>query len=83
MDASPFEFTSEQKAVLEQLSQRTGEGIGSLIARALEKLQEEKGGMDETTYLLSSPNNAAHLRKALEDFQHGKRNFGSHDLVEE
>ena len=28
-----------------------------------------------TDYLLSSPNNAAHLGKALEDFQQGQRNF--------
>ena len=38
---------------------------------------------DETDYLLASPNNAAHLRKALEDFQNGQRNFASHDLIEE
>ena len=73
MSTAPFEFTPEQKAVLEQLSQKTGEDICSLITRALEKLQEEK--QDETDYLLSSPNNAAHLHKALEDFQQGQRNF--------
>lgn len=81
MSTSPFEFTPEQKAVLEQLSQKTGEDICSLISRALEKLQEEE--QDETDYLLSSPNNAAHLRKALEDFQQGQRNFASRDLIGE
>ena len=82
MDVSPFELTPEQKAVLEQLSQRTGEDIGSLISRALEKLQEESSP-DETDYLLSSPNNAAHLRKALEDFRQDQRTFAAHDLIEE
>lgn len=82
MNASPFELTPEQKAVLEQLSQRTGEDIGSLISRALEKLQEESSP-DETNYLLSSPNNAAHLRKALEDFRQDRRAFAAHDLIEE
>ena len=82
MDASPFELTPEQKVVLEQLSQRTGEDIGSLISRALEKLQEESRP-DETDYLLSSPNNAAHLRKALEDFRQDRRTFAAHDLIEE
>lgn len=82
MNASPFELTPEQKAVLEQLSQRTGEDIGSLISRALEKLQEESSP-DETDYLLSSPNNAAHLQKALEDFRQDRRAFAAHDLIEE
>ena len=81
MSTSPFEFTPEQKAVLEQLSQKTGEDICSLIARALAKLQEEE--QDETDYLLSSPNNAAHLRKALADFRQGQRNFTPRDLIEE
>ena len=84
MSTSPFEFTPEQKAVLEQLSQSTGEDICSLIARAVEKLQEEKErSVDETDYLLSSPKNAAHLKKALKDFRHGQRNFASRDLIEE
>ena len=84
MSTSPFEFTPEQKAVLEGLSQSTGEDICSLIARAVEKLQEEEErSVDETDYLLSSPKNAAHLQKALEDFQHGQRNFASRDLIEE
>ena len=74
---------SPQKAMLEEISQRTGEGIDSLIDRALANLQDEKSSMDETNYLLASPNNAAHLRKALEDFQNGQRNFVSHDLIEE
>ena len=83
MSTSPFEFTPEQKAVLEQLSQNTGEDICSLIARAVKKLQEEERSVDETDYLLSSPKNAAHLQKALKDFQHGQRNFASRDLIEE
>ena len=83
MSTSPFEFTPEQKAALEQLSQSTGEDICSLIARAVEKLQEEEYSVDETDYLLSSPKNAAHLQKALRDFQHGQRNFASRDLIEE
>ena len=83
MSTSPFEFTPEQKAVLEQLSQSTGEDICSLIARAVKKLQEEERSVDETDYLLSSPKNAAHLQKALKDFQHGQRNFASRDLIEE
>lgn len=37
---------------------------------------------DETDYLLASPNNATHLRKALEDFQNGQRNFASYDLIQ-
>ena len=81
MSTSPFEFTPEQKAVLEQLSQKTGKDICSLIARALEKLQEEENNKDETDYLLSSPNNVAHLRKALADFQKGQRNFAPRDLL--
>ena len=48
MSTSPFEFTPEQKAVLEQLSQKTGEDICSLITRALAKLQEEE--QDETAF---------------------------------
>ena len=85
MSTSPFEFTPEQKAVLEELSQSTGEDICTLIARAVKKLQEEEeeGSVDETDYLLSSPKNAAHLQKALKDFQHGQRNFASRDLIEE
>ncbi len=83
MGASPFEFTPAQKAILEQISQRTGEGIDSLIDRALANLQDAKSSMDETDYLLASPNNATHLRKALEDFQNGQRNFASYDLIEE
>ena len=38
---------------------------------------------DETDYLLASPNNATRLRKALEDFQNGQRNYSSYDLIEE
>ncbi len=38
---------------------------------------------DETDYLLTSPNNAMHLRKALKDFQNGQRNYSSYDLIEE
>lgn len=83
MGASSFEFTPAQKAMLEEISQRTGEGIDSLIDRALANLQDEKSSMDETDYLLASPNNATHLREALEDFQNGQRNFTSHDLIEE
>ena len=44
---------------------------------------KSKSEPDETDYLLASPNNAAYLRKALEDFQNGQRNFASHDLIEE
>ena len=40
-----------------------------------------KSEPDETDYLLASPNNATHLRKALEDFQNGQRNFASEDLI--
>ena len=83
MSTSPFEFTPEQKAILEELSQSTGEDICTLIARAVKKLQEEERSVDETDYLLSSPKNAAHLQKALKDFQHGQRNFASRDLIEE
>ena len=49
--------------------------------RALAKLQDEKSSMDEADYLLASPNNAAHLRKALKDFQNGQRNFASLDKI--
>ena len=83
MSTSPFEFTPEQKAILEELSQSTGEDICTLIARAVKKLQEEERSVDETDYLLSSPKNAAHLQKALKDFQHGQRNFASRDLIGE
>lgn len=51
--------------------------------RALANLRDEKSSMDETDHLLASPNNAAHLREALEDFQNGQRNFASYDLIEE
>ena len=43
---------------------------------------KSKSEPDETDYLLASPNNAAHLRKALKDFQNGQRNFASQDLIE-
>ncbi len=44
---------------------------------------KSKSEPDETDYLLTSPNNAAHLQKALKDFQNGQRNFASYDLIEE
>ena len=44
---------------------------------------KSKSEPDETDYLLASPNNATRLRKALEDFQNGQRNFASQDLIEE
>ena len=46
-------------------------------------IQYEKSSMDETDYLLASPNNATRLRKALKDFQNGQRNYSSYDLIEE
>ena len=44
---------------------------------------KSKFELDETDYLLTSPNNATRLRKALKDFQNDQRNFASHDLIEE
>ena len=67
MDTSPFELTSQQKALLQTLSQETGEEIPVLIHRALSRLQEEtsSGGMGETDYLLSSSKNADRLLEAV------------------
>jgi hypothetical protein len=40
MEPIPFEFTPEQKGLLESLSCETGKPVAALIAEALEALQE-------------------------------------------
>jgi Ribbon-helix-helix domain len=40
MEPTPFEFTPEQKSLLEALSRETGKPVSALIAEALEELQE-------------------------------------------
>jgi hypothetical protein len=42
MELTPFEFTPEQKDFLESLSRKTGESVSTLIAKALERLQEDE-----------------------------------------
>ena len=42
MELTSFEFTPEQKGILESLSRKTGESVSALIARALERLQEDE-----------------------------------------
>ena len=52
-------------------------GVGIHLAENLIEMKKDLFliNINPTDYLLSSPNNAAHLRKALEDFQQGQRNF--------
>ena len=42
MEPTPFEFTPEQKGLLEALSRQTGKSVSALIAEALEGLQEDE-----------------------------------------
>lgn len=44
--------------------------------------QEDYDSLQETLYLLSNPANAERLRRAVEDFENGKRNYQAHDLIE-
>ena len=41
MEPTPFEFTPEQKGLLESLSRETGQPVSALIDKALEGLQED------------------------------------------
>jgi len=41
METTQFELTPEQKGLLESLARETGMSVASLIAKALEKLQED------------------------------------------
>jgi predicted DNA-binding protein len=41
MEPTPFELTPEQKDFLEALSRQTGKSVSTLIAEALERLQED------------------------------------------
>lgn len=83
MQSSPFDLTPEQKTLLQTLSQRTGEGIGVLIDKALHRLEAEtlSGGRDDTAYLLSSPENARRLREAVEGIERGEHE--AHELLDE
>ncbi len=53
MQSSPFDLTPEQKTLLQNLSQRTGEKVDALIDKALHQLEAEtlSGVSDETDYL--------------------------------
>lgn len=42
MELTPFEFTPEQKDILESLSRKTGESVSAVIAKALERLEEDE-----------------------------------------
>lgn len=83
MQPSPFDLTPAQKTLLQNLSQRTGEDIGVLIDKALHRLESEtlSGGMDETDYLLSSPENAKRLTDAVEGIERGEHD--AHALMDE
>jgi PHD/YefM family antitoxin component YafN of YafNO toxin-antitoxin module len=83
MQSSPFDLTPEQKTLLQNLSRRTGEGIGVLIDKALHQLEKETlaGSMDETDYLLSSPENAKRLLDAVEGIERGEHE--AYELMDE
>jgi hypothetical protein len=44
METTPFDLTPEQKDLLESLAQETGKSISTLLAEALEGLQEHVRG---------------------------------------
>ena len=83
MQSSPFDLTPEQKTLLQNLSQRTGEKVAVLIDKALHRLEAETlaSGRDETDYLLSSPENAKRLLEAVEGIERGEHE--AHELLDE
>jgi hypothetical protein len=64
METTPFDLTPEQKALLQSLARETGKSVSTLLAEALEGLQEQVhgdhvhadgNGHDDTTSAVPSP----------------------------
>jgi len=87
MEQTPFELTPEQQGMLASLSRETGKPIPTLIAKALEELQEhERSGHDcdttdghETPAPVVPPQEAP--KTIWEIFEEASRNIPDEELA--